>query len=287
MNDSDKPEDQDGLEKHIQLNWDELKPDLKSESAPELSPTESQGPRELGFARQMYQDLLDVLTEPTSFFTERYPQVLLSYAFAFGIIVKWISSFLDWLIRAIRHETLLDGFMRMREKLQELPFWKEIPDTFWAQGGDHSQTNLFPAWLAEMLSIALSPFQSLIHFCVWGFVLSLGGYFMISKKDPQNGARVQDPIEIAQFIKLSCFASAPCLIASALGFLPFGIDSLIGTLYTLSLLILGMTIRFKISSLRAIAVMILPWIMSLIAIGALLLVFGVLIFALFASLFHS
>jgi hypothetical protein len=285
MNDSDDPKDQEGLEKHIKLDWEEAAKPNSPEPEP-VTPSFAPLQFERGPIRQFYQDLLDSLTEPTYFFKERYPKISLSYAIAFGIIVKWIASFLDWLTRAVRHETLMDGFMKMRDKLQELPMWKNLPDNFWAQGTDHAASasnSLFPAWLAEMLSIALSPFQSLIHFCISGFIFFLGAYCLIPKKEGSE----QDPIEISQFIKLACLTSAPYLVASILGFLPLSMGSLIGSIYSCALLIVGMSIRFKISNLRAVAIMTLPGIVCFIAVMAFLLVLGVLGFLMFSALFHS
>ena len=289
MNDSDDPNDLESLEKHIKLDWDE-KPASQATpiSSSPFEPTfekPSAPPFETGPVKQFYLDLLSCLTEPSLFFQQRYPKISLSYAITFGIVVNWIASFLDWLTRAVRHETLLDGFMRMRDKLQGLPMWKNLPDNFWAQGApaEHATSGgLFPAWIAEMLSIALSPFQSLIRFCIFGFVLFLGACFLISKKENTD----QDPIDISHFVKLVCITSAPCLVASILGFLPLGFGSLVGWVYSVTLMILGMGIRYRISSLRAVVVMILPGIVAIFMLSGVLIVFAGLLFALFASLFH-
>jgi hypothetical protein len=178
MNDSDDPKNPelDSLEKHIKLNWDEASPSKVSPDSAAAPPSFEVSP-----VKQFYRDLFDCLTEPKFFFTERFPKTSLSYAFAFGIIVNWIAAFLSWIIREVKHETLLDGFMRMRDKLQQLPVWRSLPDNFWAQG-DHPSTPLFPSWLAEVMRIILSPFQSLVHFAISGLVLFIGAYLLIPKK---------------------------------------------------------------------------------------------------------
>jgi len=113
-------EDDDSIHKQIQLDGRESEPKA------------TEGGEPVGPIKQFYCDLVLVLTEPKLFFESRFSETSLSYALAFGIIVNWIAAALSWLTRTIRHETIFDSLIKMRETLQELPFWKNVPDNFWA-----------------------------------------------------------------------------------------------------------------------------------------------------------
>lgn len=280
MNDWEDPKnkDGDGLEKHIKMTWEETPSQGTKTPEPPSRPSFESGP-----VKTFYQDVIQILTEPVLFFKSRYPKMKLSHAIAFGIVINWIASLLDWITRAIHHETLLDGLLKMRDKLQQLPFWKSLPDNFWAQSTDTGSSSLFPAWIAEMLSIALSPFQSLIHFAFSGMLYFLGAYFLISRKPKETG---QDPVILSEFIKLACVCAAPALVTSILGFLPIGLGSLIGWFYSIALLIIGMTTRFQISGLRAVVVLIIPGVASAVVVMATVGIFIALFIGMLAALFH-
>ena len=279
MNDSEDPKDQEGLEKHIRMSWEEeknstpIESDKPAEEAPvhaEPSPEQPQSaaPKaELGIIHQYYRDLLDCLTNPNQFFRERYPKISLSYALAFGIVTLWITNLFEWLTRAVRHETLLEGFTRMRDRLHGLPLWRNLPENFWAQGQESSSGGAYPAWVPEMFRLALSPFQSLFHFCIMGFLLFIGAWILIRARDDGK----QDQITAGNFIKLYSLTSAPWLIGAFLTFLPFGFGSFLGWVYCVVLLLIALQIRYQVSTLRAIVVLILPGFLLTVIAGALLL----------------
>ncbi len=277
MNDSDDPfikkPDLESLEKHIQLEGRE------SSLTSQAPPVHSESLKPVGPVKQFYRDVMDCLTEPRHFFEVRYPQVGLTYALTFGIIVSWIAALLDWLTRIIRHETLYDGFLKMREKLQGLPIWKSLPEDFWAQ--PTSTPSTFPSWLTDVFGVLLSPFQSLAGFCISGVVLFLGAYLLIPKKTEAK----QDPVDITHLIKIVAFTSAPHLIASVLGFLPLGMGSLIGWIYGIALVMIALSQRYKISNLRALGIIALP---SLVGIFILSCFVGVLLavgYGMFTAMF--
>ena len=287
MNDSESPSGKDhgpnSLEGHIQLDGRDDLPTKELPPAASETPPPGEPPRSLGPVKQFYRDLMDTLTEPRFFFRERYPKISFNYALTFGIVVSWIAAFLDWMTRIVRHETFLDSFLKMRDKLQDLPFWKVLPDNFWAQSANE-HASLFPAWIAELLGIALSPFQSLLGFCVSGFILFLGAYFLVPKEDT---GITRDKAQISSLIKLVCFAAAPRLISSILGFLPLGIGTLIGSIYGVVLTIIALQERFKVSGLRACGIMILPGILVVFVMSCMIGAFAGILFGLFAALFGS
>ena len=309
MNDSEDPKDLEGLEKHIRMSWDEEKtstpieadkPDSEKPAEPSETvhashepvhtsseavppaPENSTPPKAKdGLVRQYYRDLMDCLTNPTHFFKERYPKISLSYALAFGIVTLWITNLFEWLTRAVRHETLLEGFTRMRERLQGLPYWRNLPANFWAQGQEGA-TNSYPAWVPEMFRFTLSPFQSLLHFCIKGFILFIGAWLLIRARNEEK----QDSVSLGNFVKLSSLTSAPLLVGALLTFLPFGFGAFLGWVYCLVLLIVGLQIRYQISTLRAIIVMALPGFLAVVLAGALLLAALILGIGLITALFH-
>ena len=266
--------DDDSLEKHIQLDGRELN------ALPEMSSPDD--PLPIGPVKQFCRDLILVLTEPSIFFKTRYPETSFTYALAFGITVAWIATFLSWLTRIVRHETLLDGFLKMREKLQELPFWKNIPDSFWAQNTPQS-SQILPTWLAEIFGIVLSPFQALISLTLSGVLIFLGCFLLVPKTDPAMG----DSVELKNTIKLVAFASSPILISAILGFLPFNFGAGIGWIYTLVLTVLALSIRFHVSTPRSFAIVVLPGIVTLMTLGCVIGLIAGVFFGLIASFFHT
>jgi hypothetical protein len=223
-----------------------------------------------------------VLTEPTLFFKARYPETSFTYAFAFGIIVCWIASFLEWLTRIIRHETLFDSLAKIKESLQELPFWKNVPENFWAQNVPEPST-VMPAWLVEVFGIVLSPFQALLKITFYGMVIFVGAYLLVPKQDHTN----RDTIELKHTIRIVAFSVTPALITALLGFLPMGLAGLIGWIYSIVLLVVGLSTRFGVSKARALGVVALPGILSFVFVGCIIGVFAGLFFGLIASIFSS
>lgn len=235
-------------------------------------------PTPLNPIQQIFRDLIDCLTEPRQFFTVRYPQITFNYALAFGIVVNWIAAFLAWLTRVVRHETLLDGLLKMRDQLQGLPFWKALPKSIWAQNPE--QTSMFPAWLAEVFSLALNPFGTLIHFFIYGVMIWIGASLLISKRDDR------DSITIPNLVKIVALASVPQLIGAILGFLPLGLGGLIAGVYGFALLVLAISIRYSVSYLRSFAAVVLPGLIGMLIFGCILAVFTALIFGTIAALFQ-
>ena len=275
----------ESLEKHIQLDAREEFGNYRKSSGDGRGDGSGGGdspfaPKPIGPIKIFYRDLVMVLTEPRTFFESRYPQTSFTYALTFGIIVTWIAAFLSWLTRVVRHETLFDGLIKMREKLQELPFWKSVPENFWAQTSPDAG-HMVPAWLAEMFGIVLAPFQALISLTIYGIVIFVGCYLLVPKTTDR------DSVEVKNTIKLVAFASAPQLISAVLGFLPIGLGPFIGAIYGFVLLVFALSIRYRVSGLRAFGIVILPGFVTLIAFGCLIGVFAGVLFGLFASLFGS
>ena len=252
--------------------------------------------RELSPIHQMYRDVVDCLTEPRWFFTERYPRITFNYALAFGIVVNWMVAFLEWLTRVVRQETLLDGLLRMRDQLRQLPIWKNLPADIWAQNPE--RTSMFPAWLAEVFGVALSPFQTLIHFLFSGLLIWIGASLLVPKamtqpqasNDPLNEIPApqsgRDLVNVTNTIKLVALAAVPNLIGAILGFLPLGLGAFIGWIYSFCILILAISIRYRVSYLRSFAIVILPGVIGMIVVSCVVSVFAALIFGTIAALFQ-
>ena len=228
---------------------------MTEEHLPAISP-------DPGPVRTFSNDLILLLTEPVRFFRDRFPAYSLNRALVFGIVLNWIAAAFEWLTRLIKNESLLDGILRVKRQLETLPFWNQLPDTLWNQ---RAEPAAIPAWLAELSGIALSPFQSVLNFTISGISLFVGAWLLIRRKN-----QGEDPVEIPVFVRLVAFASAPRLIASWLGFLPVGIGGLIGWIYSAALLILGLKVRFRISGLRSLVLVLLPGILGVLAIGCLI-----------------
>ena len=275
-------DDEESLEKHIQLDGREDPFAPKKIIIDDLGDGSPPSPKTVGPVKQFYRDFIMVLTEPRQFFEIRFPETSFTYALTFGILVGWIAAFLGWLTRIVRHENLNDGLMKMREKLQELPFWKNIPDNFWAQNVPET-SKLFPAWLAELFGIILAPFQSLISLSLYGVVIFIGCYLLI----PKNDLAARDPVDVKSTIKIVSFACAPQILGAILGFLPAGLGSLVGALYSFFLLGFALSTRFRVSFLRAFGIIVLPGIVGLVTLGCVIGVFVTLFFGIIASLFGS
>lgn len=228
--------------------------------------------------RAFIQDVISCLTEPKRFFTERYPEYSVTRAIAFGLILSWTASFLNWLTALVRHESYLDGFIKIRSQLETFPLWKALsPHLF----SDSTSINSASTWIASFGGVVLNPFFTLIGFVFSATSLWIGGYILIPRSEDQ------DPIEFNSFLKLTAIAgTAPMLVGSILGFLPLATGTLIGLVYLLVIEVYALKVRFKISGLRAICVLFLPYLV-LAFIGACFIgLIGGLIFSLVGSLFH-
>jgi hypothetical protein len=235
---------------------------------------------------QFYRDLVQVLTEPRAFITYRYPQTTLTYALVFGVVANWIGAVLEWLTRVVRHESLMDGFTKMRDQLSGLPIWKNLPADIWSQSQPVA-ASLFPSWLAEMFSVALSPFQSLLHFILRGLIFLLGAYLLVPKVAtlPAGGPTdafvpfTRDKVDLNHFMKLVAFSAAPNILVAILGFLPMGLNHLIGWIWMICFLVIGLHVRYRVSNARALGVLFLPSILIGMVFtcflgGILMLLFG-------------
>ena len=232
-----------------------------------------------GTMKQFYRDSVMVLTEPTVFFKTRYETMSFNYALAFGLVVSWIAAFLDWITRAIKHETLLDGFLKIKDQLHQLPIWKDLPEDIWSQG--NNVKTMMPAWGVEGLGMLINPFHSLISYFIYGIIFWLGASILVSK---DNSAKKL--VTITNVVKITAISSAASLVGSVLGFLPIGIGSLIGWIFHTMILAIGFSESFNISRLRSLTVIFLPTILGIIFFSCLLGVVVALFAGLIASIFH-
>ena len=231
----------------------------------------------MNFLKQYFRDVIQVLTEPRRFFTERYPALSLSQALTMGILSSWLAALLMWVTRLVKKETLLDGIKKMREQLDTLPIWKDIPDSIWQQPAAPAgiSTNVI-----EFGGILLAPFQSVINFGINALILMAGIYLLVPKNPPEE----RDPREVPDLIRLSAVAATPTLVTAILGFLPFGIGNLTGFTYTVVVLMIGISTRYRVSNARALGTIFLPWCVFFMLCGCLIVGFGALLGAMIAGL---
>lgn len=244
------------------------------------SPGGPSAPPPPGFRfRPLYEDLIQSLTEPRRFYGERYPQMSQSYALAFGLGVVWLAAALSWLTRVLNHETFTDGFLRIRDQLMQLPVWKDLPTSIWAQNPP-AHAPAFPGWLAEASTLALFPFTFLIKLVIGALLLMLGAYLFVQRKAEA------DRIDLAAFLKIGALTSTPMLVGAILSFLPLHLGAVVGWVYSYFMLLFAVSIRYRVSMLRAFAIVFTPW-FALAMIGACLIgLFGAMIFGLIASILH-
>ncbi|NDF13877.1 hypothetical protein EB061_00950 [bacterium] len=224
------------------------------------------------FFRSFFSDLILILTEPKFFFRERYPHLRPAHALAFGVTSSWLAALLAWVTRVIKHETLLDGLHRIQEKLSTLPLWRELPQTLWQQEG---AAGLPAAWKAEIFAVILTPFQSLAQFLLYGVLYYLGALILIPPPLRESGS---DKVGAGPFIRLCAVSAAPGVVGAILGFLPFSLGALIGWIYGVAILMIGISVRYHVSSMRALAVILIPGFAGMITIGCVLGMLGVLFF---------
>ncbi len=229
--------------------------------------------------KQLYRDIVDSLVEPRWFYQERFPKLSFNYAVAMGLIVGWLAETLQWLTRMINNETLLDGFIRVRDQLMQLPVWKDLPTSIWAQ--NRPMESVIPAWLAEASTVALFPFSYLIKLAITATALTLGGWLFISNRATKS----VDRVEITAFLKLAAVASTPALIGAVLSFLPLNMGAVVGWLYLTVMLWIAISVRYQVSMLRAFAVWLTPWMVMIMAGACIIGVFGAMIVAFLAAIF--
>ncbi len=226
--------------------------------------------------KQLYRDTIHVLTEPVSFFQIRFDQMSFNYSLAFGVVVCWIAAFLDWITRTLKHESLMDGFLKIKNQLQTLPIWKDLPTDIWMQG--ESVNSAMPAWGLEGLRMLINPFHSLFSFFAYGIIFWLGAMLLVSKENPTRKS-----VTITNVVKITAIASVTNIVASILGFLPVGLGAFLGWIYHTAILTVGFSEHFQISRLRGLTVVFLPTLVSIIVASCLI---GVVI-ALFAGLLST
>ncbi len=236
-----------------------------------------------GLVRQFYQDLVQLLTLPRSFFEHRYPRVSTYYALAFGIVVNWLAAVLSWMTRIVKHETLFDALNRMRDRLSVLPMWKSLPTDLWPATSDHF--SLFPAWMTELFGITLSPFSTLMGFFFRSAIIFLGVYLLYPKEQLQEPRSPRDRPEYTGVLRITALVAAPNLLASLLGFMPAGLGDFVGGIYTLVILLIALSVRYRVSGLRAFAMVFLPGTLITVLFSCVLAVFAGIFFGGIAALF--
>lgn len=234
---------------------------------------------QIGILKQLYQDAFRVLTEPVRFFNDRFDEMSFNYSLVFGMVISWMAAFFDWITRALKHESLMDGFLRIKKQLQQLPVWKDLPADIWAQGD--SMNSVMPEWGLEGLRMLLNPFHSLFTFFIYGVIFWLGATLLVSKDSP-----AKKTVTITNVIKITSIASASSIIGSILGFLPLSLGGLVGWIYHTALLMLGFSERFQISRLRGLAVVFLPALVTILVASCLVSVIVALFAGIITSLFH-
>jgi hypothetical protein len=214
------------------------------------------------FFRTFLKDLIQILTEPVRFYRERFFALSFAQALAFGVLVNWLASILEWLTRIVKHETLWDSVKRIQNQFSTLPIFKDVPETIWNQAGN-SATPVSSPFALELGALIISPFQSLATFCVSGLFLFLGAMLFV----PKESGSERDPLEVSIFIRLAAVSAAPALVGSILGFLPLNLGGAIGWIYHVAILIIGIGLRFRISYLRAGGIIFLPGIVLVLLLS--------------------
>lgn len=233
-----------------------------------------------GLVKQLFSDGYLVLTEPASFFKTRYEKMSFNQSLALGLAATWIAAFLDWVTRAIKHESLMDSLHRIKTQLQSLPIWKDLPEDIWAQGDQASQTFL-PAWGMEGLKMLLTPFNSIFLIFINALIFWVAALILVDKSNPTKKS-----VTFNELIKITAIAYTSTLVGSILGFLPLSLGSVIGWVYHIALLVIGFSIRFNISRLRGLVLVFLPTIGLIMLASCMLGFFFAIIGTIVSSLFH-
>lgn len=248
---------------------------MEKETQPELIPFQT----DRGILHQLFLDGVMVLTEPVRFFRERFEELSFNQALAFGLVVSWLSAFLGWLTRALKHESLMDGLIRIKKQLQQLPVWKDLPEDIWAQGSQiHS---IFPEWAIEGMRVLVDPFYSLFGFVLYGLIFWIGASLIIPGSHP-----LKKSASLARIIKITAISSTSGMVGSILGFLPLSLGPFIGWIYHTILLMIGFSERFEISRLRSLVILFLPMIALILIASCLLGLVVAILGGLVASIFQ-
>jgi hypothetical protein len=234
-----------------------------------------------GMVRSLAKDAVGILTEPNEFFQNRFPQLSFNQALAMGLATSWLAAMLEWLTRAVKKESLLEGFRQIQQQLKDLPLWKDLPDDIWAQSGNGMET-FFPGWILEGMKVMLTPFHAVFSIYFSAFLFWAAALILVQRSNPTRSS-----VTIKEFSKITAVAASTSLISAILGFLPLGIGNFIGWIYHIALLTIGFSSRYQISRLRSVCLVFLPS-FAMVAFLALLflLVFG-LIAIIVSSLFHG
>jgi hypothetical protein len=233
----------------------------------------------LGMLKQFYRDAVMVLTEPTAFFKGRYESMSFNYALAFGMAISWIAAFIDWVTRALKHESLMDGFLKIKDQLHSLPIWKDLPEDIWTQGS--KATSIMPEWGMEGLRMLINPFHSLISYFIYGVIFWLGASLLVTKENPAKKS-----VTIHNVVKITAISSAATIVGAVLGFLPFEIGSLVGWIFHTVILTIGISESFNVSRPRGLAVVFLPTIITIVFFSCLVGIMVALFAGVIASLLH-
>lgn len=237
----------------------------------------------LEYFKSFYRDVVLSLTEPRRFFTERYPQTSFNHSLAFGLTAGWIGAAIEFWVRVVNQETLLDGFLKIRDQLMQLPVWKDLPTSMWAQEPAALQS-MFPAWLAEASAVALFPFSYLVKLIFMGAMLWFGG-FLFLPRPPVSASHSGDPRDFSHWAKLTAACSGPLIISAILGFLPLGLGALAGFIYGWVILLIGISTRYQVSTLRAFAIVITPGFLITLVGTCFFTLLGGMLFAALVALF--
>jgi hypothetical protein len=232
-----------------------------------------------GLLRQMYRDAVSVLTDPSEFYSNRFETLTRNHAIALGLVVSWLAAFADWIVRALKHESLMNEIKKIQNQLQGLPIWKDIPESIWNQG--EIMQSFLPEWVMEGLRMLLNPFHNLFMYYTSGFVFWLGASLLVQKNNP-----FRKNVHYQNLVKIAAISSVSSIVGGILGFLPAGLGGFVGWIYHVVLLMTGFSVQFNISKLRSLSVIFLPsligFMMALLIIG---LVVGLMV-AIVSSLFH-
>lgn len=225
------------------------------------------------FLKTVFFDWWESLSEPRLFFGTTLTHRDTTQAITFALLVSWFSALVEWSVRVVKNETLLDGFLKIRDQMQTLPAWKGIAPLFIHSPGSGAMSGM-PAWAMELFAVLGNPFATLISLVTSTLMIWFGAWLLIGK------------VDFSKVLKVLAFASTGSkLISAFLSFLPMGLGYLVGGIWGFVIQILAISSFFQVSAGRAFGVIILPGlIMGLIMTCFLGLVAGVL-GALLGSLF--
>ena len=232
-----------------------------------------------GFLKQTYRDAICILTEPSVFFENRFEKISKSQAIVFGLIVSWLAAFVEWIVRLLKHESLLSGLERLKHQMQSLPIWKDLPEDIWNQGS--AVQSVVPEWAIEGLRMLLNPFHNFFMFYTYGFIFWMGALLLVNKENP-----FRKNVNYPNLVRITAVCSASTMVGAILGFLPANLGSFLGWIYHTVLLMTAFSIQFNISRLRGLTVIFLPSIISFILVVMSIAMLVAVIVAIVSSLFH-